>query len=138
MMRGALGVLLFAPIAFAAPVPKELKTDDASRLVGTWQTISAEYNGREYNKDYLVFTRETVNWKSRADGPDVLWTLKLDPAKSPKEFEIALQGNNRYLGIYKLEGNRLTIACKINEAPSGFNSDNATYLHILVRAEPVK
>jgi hypothetical protein len=57
----------------------------------------------------------------------------IDPTKSPKEFEIQLGNGAKYLGFYKLEGETLTLACKMNVAPSGFNSDGGTYLHELRR-----
>ena len=132
-MRSLIATLLCAAFAAAAPVPKELKSDDATRLVGEWQTVRSEVNGREYIKDYLIFSRDTVNWKSQKDGADLLWKLTLDPNKSPKEFEIVMNGNIQYLGLYKLVGDRLTLVCKQNARPEKFSSENGAYLHELHR-----
>ena len=133
-MRTLIATLLVCASATAAPVPKELKQDDATRLVGEWQTVRSEFNGREYIKDYLIFTRDTVNWKPQKDGPDYLWKLTLDPTASPKEFQIVMSGNMniRYSGLYKLDGDRLTLVCKQNAKPDGFTSENGTYYHELV------
>ena len=139
-MRTLLGVLLATGLAVAAPVPKELKKDDLSRLEGEWQTIRAEVNGRESTKDFLVFTRESVNWKPSRDAADILWKLTVDPSKTPKEFAIVLtshSGGVTYLGFYKFEGDTLTLCCKQNALPEGFSSEGA-YLHVLKRAEASK
>jgi hypothetical protein len=69
ILRTSLVALLIAPLAVAAPVPKELKKDDLALLAGEWETVRSEFNGREYNKDYLTFTRESVNWRRAATGP---------------------------------------------------------------------
>ena len=129
-MRALIATLLSAAIAAAAPVPKELKQDDATRLVGEWQTVRSEFNGREYIKDYLIFTRDT----------DYLWKLTLDPTASPKEFQIVMSGNMNigYSGLYKLDGDRLTLVCKQNAKPDGFTSENGTYYHELVRVPGAK
>ncbi len=137
-MRTLIATLLCAAFAAAAPVPKELKRDDAARLVGEWQTVRSEYNGREYIKDYLIFTRDTVNWKPAKDGADYLWKLTLDPTASPKEFQIVMNGNIAYSGLYKFDGDKLTLVCKQNAKPDGFTSDNGTYFHELVRVPGAK
>ena len=133
MLRTCLVALLIAPLAFAAPVPKELKKDDIGRMLGEWETVRADFNGRPYNKDWLTFTRESVNWKTNREAADSIWALKLDPTKSPKEFEMVLNGNIKYYGLYKFEGDTLILACKHNARPDGFTSDNGTYLHELKR-----
>jgi len=139
MRRSFILVLLAAGLTAAAPVPKELKLDDGGRLMGEWQTERAELNGRESSSDYLIFTRDSINWKNSKDGGDIIWKLTIDPTKSPKEFEIVLNQNPnaKYLGLYKFDGDTLYLACRQNALPSGFNSENG-YLHILKRVGPSK
>ena len=133
-MRTLIASLLCAAFAAAAPVPKELKKDDLARLEGEWQTVRAEFNGRDSNKGFLVFTRDTVNWKASREVQDVIWKLTVDASKSPKEFTIVHNGGrSTYMGLYKLDGDKLTLAYRLNAKPDGFTSEGGTFLDEAVR-----
>ncbi len=114
MLRSFAILLLAAPLAFAAPVPKELKRTDENAILGTWEMVRNSC----YGQDQVLTKR--IQWQldaggqgtlTNANGPSAL-EYKLLPPDSP----VAAKGIDyrwtefKFKGLYKLDGDRLTIA----------------------------
>ncbi len=115
MLRPFLSLLIAAPLAFAAPVPKELKgNDDARNILGTWEMTRFSH----YGKDPAPQT-DTILWRFDGDGRGVVTNpketeigYKLLPAESPnaqKSFDYRWV-DSHFKGLYRLDGDTLRIA----------------------------
>jgi uncharacterized protein (TIGR03067 family) len=111
-MKSVLGVLVIvAPALLLAEDKTKLKSPtDRERLQGTWKVISLEVNGNHEKGD----VGKTLTFDGDKCLPQGLepakMTLKLNPAKNPKEFDLLMDDKVVLKGIYKLDGDTLT-AC---------------------------
>ena len=114
MLRSIVVLLLAAPLALAAPVPKELKRTDEGAIVGTWQVV--RYSA--YNEERMV--PQPTLWCFDGEGKgrfsntqswqDMAYSLSpAENAKSPKGFDYAWD-NFKMKGVYRLDGDTLKIA----------------------------
>ena len=124
-MRALAFLLLIAlPTAHAAPVPKELKTSERDRLVGTWVLTGSCNGGGKVNSP------DGTSWKFEAGGKasilqnggaprgDIKYAV--DPAAEPKTFDwIAPWGE--WYGVYTLDGDALTIYISGGKGKAGRN-----------------
>jgi uncharacterized protein (TIGR03067 family) len=91
--------------------------EELKRQQGTWKAISSIYEGQEAPAEIVRSITRTVEkdhvvWKR--DGKSFAGTrITLDPSRDPKAIDVIPDGgpnrDERVLGIYKLEGDRLTI-----------------------------
>ena len=109
----ALVFLLVATPLFAAPVPKELKTSDASAILGTWQVV--RYSA--YNEERVL---PETHWRFEGEGKGEFWNpgsrqemayalLAPEAARSPNGFDYSWD-HFKMKGLYRLDGDTLTIA----------------------------
>ena len=109
ILRSPLLLLLLAvPLAFAAPVPKELKRTDAHAILGTWEMVVQSSNGGPA-------TPQTVKWRLDPDGKAFIMNIgdtaigyKLHPELSPKGFDWQWPGS-LHMGLYELDGDTLKV-----------------------------
>jgi uncharacterized protein (TIGR03067 family) len=104
--------LLLVP---AAPAQDEAKNKDLKALEGTWTVTSVERDGKE---DKALSGATRVHSGTRytltpKNGTAVPGMFKIDPGQSPRTIDMTPTAG-RYkgktlLGIYKLEGDTLTI-----------------------------
>jgi uncharacterized protein (TIGR03067 family) len=118
-VRGQPGAVLLAlalVAAFAGRNGAEAQGQSAGKLGGAWTVVSAEREGKpadELRGHTLTFTRETFVIHA-ADGK-VLYrgTYTVDPARQPARIDFRhTEGelkDRTWLGIYALDGDRLTI-----------------------------
>ena len=105
-----------------APV-KPPEVNDLAKLDGTWVVVSYEFDGGRLAENEiasypkLVIKQGTYRWTSGA----VANTMKVDPAKMPKQVDYTM-GGQIYLGIYELNGDifRDCIAPPGRERPMDF------------------
>lgn len=90
---------------------------DAERLQGAWEQLSAEgKEGKVADEDVKGTTMhvkdDTMTITSSVKKGSYELTFKLDESKKPKEIDEVLikpeKGDKPYLGIYSLEGDKLT------------------------------
>jgi uncharacterized protein (TIGR03067 family) len=133
-----LSAALLAPLATAAPVPKAIKkVPDPERIQGAWDIELAEHNGRPFSKAIWSFDGEKMTSRSRPEDAGSSWGYRLDPAQSPKHFDLTdTTGRSQYPGIYEFDGEKLKIAYTLGgERPTEFKSSERVYLNVLVRAK---
>jgi len=108
MLRALAILLLAAPLAFAAPVPKELKRGDETRILGTWDMVAYSMAGGPP-------TPQTVKWRLEPGGQafildpnEIAIRCKLHGGSSPKGFDRNWP-NSSHLGLYELDGDTLKV-----------------------------
>ncbi len=112
-MRALAFVLLIAaPAALAAPVPKELRKSDLHRLAGTWANTGSCTGG------VVIAPPDGSNWRFDTEGKAAILNagqppkegirFVLDSTTEPKSFDwIAPWGS--WYGVYELKDNTFTI-----------------------------
>src|SRR5262249_47132028 len=127
----SLGV---AFLLFATITPAQDAKKDFEALQGEWMLVSTEPR-LEPDAAYEL-TIKGEQWTIRA--PGILGNgaaktiIKIDPSKNPKTFDLTTKIGDREhpprLGIYKLEGNILTLCQTIGKAerPTEFKSTDLT------------
>jgi uncharacterized protein (TIGR03067 family) len=160
MGRSILGLAWFASItlATAADEPKaEVKKDAAGKAMemfaGTWEIAHVKPNGATNDARRLVFNRDGSYAAQDTDGNE-LWagTFEIDPTANPKVWdhrsnEAKKEGKDA-LGIYDLDGDRLTLACVVGQwkdkewvgkpRPKAIDLKKADVVLELKRIEPAK
>lgn len=137
-LRMAAFALLAIGVCCAGVAAKE---SDAEKLVGTWVAESGEQGGEKAPEDKikgleLTFAADgKVTLKSpKEPGKQKEATFKLDGAKNPKEIDLTPEGDEPVRGIYKIEGNKLTLcmAHKQDPRPTEFASQAGTKQVLIV------
>lgn len=122
--------------------------DDREKLAGTWTCASATIDGSPLGAEtakLLTLTLSADRFKTQR-GDQVLFdsTYSIDATKDPKQIDmIGTEGELKgkpALGIYKLEGDKLTLCYTMpgKERPAAFESaaKSGVYLIVWQRARP--
>jgi uncharacterized protein (TIGR03067 family) len=90
--------------------PQDVTKDDKEKLQGVWQMESMEGDGQKVSSDDLKNAPPEQTVGDKWITKDQQQTFTLDPSKSPRAINIgAVDGTIDQLGIYRLEGDQLTI-----------------------------
>ncbi|MCU0702907.1 MAG: hypothetical protein MUF18_02835 [Fimbriiglobus sp.] len=97
----ALVALVVASFGVAAPVPKALKHDDRSALIGEWE--------EPQKKRAWWFKQDgTAGGGERPD--ERTGRFRIDPTTHPKQLDWSSDGGKTWqLGVYTLQGDVLTV-----------------------------
>jgi uncharacterized protein (TIGR03067 family) len=121
MRRFAFALVLFglSLMAMAQP-PVVKKKTDLELIQGSWWVFALESGGKQqteksFKGNTFTFSKtkavNTAVLQERAYAP-VEFAFKVDPTKSPKTIDLVAGGNTAH-GIYKLEGDDLTICVSL-------------------------
>ncbi|HZV03956.1 MAG TPA: sigma-70 family RNA polymerase sigma factor [Gemmataceae bacterium] len=92
---------------------KDKAPKDEEKILGTWALVSYEEGGQkapeERIKDGKVIFAADGKLTAKLGEREQEFTYQLDPAKKPKEFSITDDKDRTALGIYKLDGDTLTV-----------------------------
>jgi RNA polymerase sigma factor (sigma-70 family) len=130
----AAGTVLCARQALAdkpAAAGKDQAPKDEEKILGTWAVVSHEEGGQrapeEAIKEAKVIFAADGKMTGKQGGKEQEFTYKLDPARKPKEFDGTNDKGRTVLGIYKLDGDTLTICFnRLGDRPTAFASKEGT------------
>jgi uncharacterized protein (TIGR03067 family) len=117
--------LAFAPAPFPRP---DSSKSDLQKMQGEWTQVKFAVAGKpDTVRDFLVVVSgKRMKWVL-AGKPFVEWAISLDGTKKPKEFDArGVAGSVKgalFRGVYRLEGDTLTICYRAGERPTGIDSD---------------
>ena len=129
-----------------APAPRELKKETLS---GTWEQVTVETPVGKVPDDLVwTFEKDTVTARRKAESEKVFlkYALAADSGKDPKEISLTVEhGERKWVqhGIYKLDGDRLTICLGVatgdaavneSERPTEYKAGPDTCLVVLKRS----
>jgi RNA polymerase sigma factor (sigma-70 family) len=127
-----------------AAADKEKDQKDEEAILGAWTVESAEEGGQKapegaFKLAKLTFAAEGKITVIQPDGTETKGTYKLDPTKKPKEFSYTNHNNQTVPGIYKLEGDTLTVCfSRGGDAPTEFVSKEGTTIVLQVHKREKK
>ena len=134
--------------AYADDAMDEAVKKDRKQIEGTWRVIALVVNGDKASEEdankLKVVNGSDGTWSLFSEGKEVSnGTSTIDPTKQPKSIDFTAtdaQGKvNRYLGIYKLDGNtrKMCFVASGKERPTEFASEPLSEI-ILVTFERIK
>jgi uncharacterized protein (TIGR03067 family) len=125
-MSRHLGMILLASCAavvVAAPVPKQLKKDDQTSIVGEWVEPADKKRSWWFKEDGTAGGGDTPTQRKG--------TYKLDPTTTPKSIDWSDDGGKTWqLGVYGLEDGVLTVNIgreAKDPRPTSFDENARTY-----------
>jgi RNA polymerase sigma factor (sigma-70 family) len=135
------GVAVCARRALAdkpAAADKGAGQKDEDKILGTWAVVSAEKAGQKGGGDDVKGLKVVLAAGSKlihkTGDQEAEGTYKIDPTKTPKEIDASVGGDHLCHGIYKLEGDTLTIclAGPDEQRPTEFASKPGTKTMLMV------
>jgi uncharacterized protein (TIGR03067 family) len=137
MRTRALMLILLVPWSLSPALADDKAVqEEIERHQGIWRTSTSVYDGQEAPAEVVRSITRTVDkdhvvWKR--DGKSFAGTkIELDPSRDPKAIDVIPDGGQdrgeRVLGIYKLEGDRLTIcmAAPGQPRPKAFKAEKGS------------
>jgi RNA polymerase sigma factor (sigma-70 family) len=114
-----------------AVVGKDEAPKDEEKILGTWVLVSGEEGGQkapeERIKEAKVIFAADGKMTAKLGEREQEFTYQLDPAKKPKEFSVTDDKDRTVLGIYKLDGDTLTVCfARDGDRPTEFASKEGT------------
>jgi RNA polymerase sigma factor (sigma-70 family) len=126
--------------ARAADKDADKARTDKDRLQGTWVAVAVEDAGKKIPEDEVkdrgaevVFAREKVTLPIKGEAREMGYTL--DPAKKPKQIDLAIEEGKTVKGIYLLDGDTLKLCLEREpggERPTRFGPTEGTTHFLLV------
>jgi uncharacterized protein (TIGR03067 family) len=110
----------FLFLVFVAAWPQEpsaAEQADLNRMQGTWRLVEVAYDGITEKPENERLLTITGNQFIPGDDPEDKAAIKLDPTKIPAWLDLIEKNNKVTRGIYRLTGNKLTIAVIEGDGP---------------------
>jgi uncharacterized protein (TIGR03067 family) len=135
---GAVLAVLAMGLLIAADKAKDDAKDDQKNIQGAWTVVSIEQGGEKQPEEKVKDVRITFG----ADGKghikhgdkEMDMTYELDSAKSPKQITVKHDNGVTMRGIYKLDGDTLTVCMgeeDSNERPTEFATKAGSKAHMV-------
>jgi RNA polymerase sigma-70 factor (ECF subfamily) len=128
------GVCASLALADKPAAPDQAKgAKDEEKILGTWVLVSSEEGGQKGPEERIkgvtvTFTADGKTTTKQGD-KEQEFTYELDPAKTPKEFSGTNAQGRTVLGIYKLDGDTLTVCFdRSGGRPTEFASPKGTVI----------
>jgi uncharacterized protein (TIGR03067 family) len=126
-----------AGLLIAADAPQKDAEKEKKSLQGTWVMTSREVGGKKTEGEKLEGSQWTfegdkikVQYQGK-DAPELAY--ELDLSKDPKSIDMtSSQTKMKGLGIYKLDGDSLTVAVSPDERPKDWVSKEGSKVTVLV------
>jgi RNA polymerase sigma-70 factor (ECF subfamily) len=124
MVTRAVLPIVFLVVLIGTAVSAQEAKDELDGLQGQWVGVSREDRGKKMPDEIATQRKLTIQgnrWivKGR-NGPEGDFAIQTDPSKNPKTIDVTLKadkGTFTFVGIYKLEGDTLTVC--LRPAPRG-------------------
>lgn len=138
-------VVFFGAACFVAlaqmPAGQALLEQELARLRGQWQSIETEETLKQ--TVYPPIHRLTVQGNRlivlNDDGLEASSTFTIDPATMPKAIDRTASNGRKSIGIYKIEGETLTLCFGLDQRPRDFtissSRDATTWVVIYKRVK---
>jgi uncharacterized protein (TIGR03067 family) len=138
LLAVSVALLGFAP----APLPRQQRhREDQADVAGTWRFVLWERDGarrQEFEAEYRVrMTREEFALVGvRGEETGSAFVLRLEPTASPPAFTLRRNNSGRFVGIYRLQGDQITMTFNGGDRPEHRPTDvagKAEYRFVLRR-----
>ena len=127
--RMALGLLVLLAGSLVSNAEDAVKAE-LKKLEGTWQLVSAMTDGKAATEDFVAKVQVIIKdgkHSVKIDGETAVKEIPVavDPSTDPKSTTDTLPDGQTILGIYKLEGDKLTscVAKPGQPRPKAFASE---------------
>lgn len=116
--------------------------NDEDQLQGRWNVVEVQEKGRRLDADetknsWLTVKSNQMDWVRGEE--TVRATFMLDPTQEPKMIDLEEPKLGKSLGIYSLEGDKLTISMTVNfgqakeaERPKAFKTSRGKKVTLIV------
>jgi uncharacterized protein (TIGR03067 family) len=136
----ALLLALAVIMGGAAIISRFTRSPDEDSVEGTWEVLSfapIELVSSEEMKQKVmsltyIFEREKLLLKEVSGDNTIPEPYKLDSTKAPKTIDLAFGKGGIYAGIYKREGDKLTICYSWGPRPTEFEAEAGSDRALLV------
>jgi uncharacterized protein (TIGR03067 family) len=131
-------LVLATPVFIVAGTGEDVRKEFKA-LQGTWKTVALEAAGKPFPKenipDFTFIIGADGKSIGRSPQGEYRSTISVDPTKKPKTMdnvhESGTQKGKKQFGVYKLEGDKLTVCmtapgAKEIDRPKDFNSKDST------------
>ena len=138
-------VLAVGLLVAADETKKDDKNQDAKKIIGTWQAVSLEREGQKAPEEQAkgIAVTFAADGKVTVKTPDkeISGTYKLDAGKKVKDITLEADGEKTLYGIYKLDGDDLTICAvdtSADERPTEFATKEGSKARLVVLKREIK
>jgi RNA polymerase sigma factor (sigma-70 family) len=98
----------------AARADEKVATTDKDKIQGKWKITAAVLHGRPLPLERAVaILGDTVEFKGDKVTLRTESTFTLDPSKSPKWIDMPTADGKGFVGVYALDGDKLTLHCAV-------------------------
>jgi uncharacterized protein (TIGR03067 family) len=139
---GFISLILALAGAAAQKAPDPKSDRDKAALQGTWKWQSAALAGDPFPASEVRLMAMTFKGDQvmPSSDPTDMATFLLDPSKSPATIDFVDRGKSVDLGIYKIEGDVLTICMALAQTrrprPAAFDSTRENGALLIVMKKP--